>query len=485
MAIVNELVTKFSYQGSTAPINAYTNSLDGAFSALTRIGAIAGVAIAGIGAMALKAIDSADEMANLSDRINVSMESLQTLGYAAEQSGSSYESMASSLEGLNRQIGLAASGGKAQADVFKDLGISIKDNSGNIKTADAVFVEMQKRMQALGYGTQQTAGVLRKLRLDPTMAQTLNLTTEEMDGFVKVAKEAGLITKEQGEAAKVFDDNLAAMKFSLMSVGNQLMLNLIPAMTRMMDGLKVVIGFIGGFMKGIIQLAEGVYKAVDATIGLQAGLLIAGAAAIWFGRVALMQMVAGFRILAVAMLTNPITWFIAGFVALALVVEDLYQAFTGGESVIGDFFAKFDIDIVNSMINGFNKLLQFLSPIGLAFIGLGLIITGVAKTTASFLNMFGAGINTSGLDAMTKKLSEQSIYMQGIATGDTQVVANRAAYVPSAPTPKGAKQVAGANVQNTVTINGVSDPKEAARLTGRELEKQTRAAATQHGNGGR
>lgn len=484
MAVVNELVTKFTYQGSTAPVNNYVQGIGQAFSVLAKFTAVAGIAVAGIGAMINQAAEHGDMLSDLSQRTGIATDNLQVLGYVAQLNGSSFEAMNSSLEGLNRQIGLAASGGKLQEDTFKELGISIKDGTGKIKSADTVFAEMQQRMKSMGYGTQQVAAVLRKLRLDPTLAQTLNLSAEEMANFSKEARDAGILSKEQIAAASEFEDSLDRMKVRLMAVGNQFMLNLAPALSNFMDNMGSIIAYVSAFIGNIIQLVSNVGKAIDATIGWQAGLAIASAAIIYFNRVALTGMIINFRALAVAMWANPITWWIAGIVALALVVEDLYQAFTGGESAIGDFFAKFDIDIVNTMIDGFNMLMRIVSPIGLGFIGLGLIITGVFKTAAQFMNMFGAGINLSGLDAMTKKLSEQSVYMQGIATGDNQAVANRAAYVPSAPTPQGAKPASATNVQNTVTITGVSDPQKAAQLTSAELAKQNRAAVTQRGNSG-
>lgn len=477
MAVVNELVTKFTYQGSTAPVNNYVQGIGQAFSALAKFTAVAGIATAGIGAMINQAAEHGDMLSDLSQRTGIATDSLQVLGYVAQLNGSSFEAMNSSLEGLNRQIGLAAAGGKMQEDTFKELGISIKDGTGKIKSADTVFAEMQQRMKSMGYGTQQVAAVLRKLRLDPTLAQTLNLSSEEMAKFSKEARDAGILSKEQIEAASEFEDSLDRMKVRLMAVGNQFMLNLAPALSNFMDNMGSIIAYIRDFVGNIIQLVSNVGKAIDATIGWQAGLAIAGAVVIWFGRVALWEMTKSFIKLGIAMFTNPITWYIAGIVALALVVEDLYQAFTGGESAIGDFFAKFDIDIVNLMKNSLAAMLIPIDAVLLAFYTL-------KAAAADFLNLFGAGIDTKGFEKDIKRIDAMANeHMTKIMSG-YDLKSPNSAYVPSAPTPQGVKPANATNVQNTVTITGVSDPQKAAQLTSAELAKQNRAAVTQRGNGG-
>ncbi|WP_163011310.1 phage tail tape measure protein, partial [Pseudomonas viridiflava] len=61
------------------------------------------------------------------------------LSFAAKLSGSSAETLGGALQKMQINIGAATAGSKELSQMFKGLGINIKDSSGKLKSSDALF----------------------------------------------------------------------------------------------------------------------------------------------------------------------------------------------------------------------------------------------------------------------------------------------------------------------------------------------------------
>ncbi len=79
-------------------------------------------------------------------------------------------------------------------------------------------------------------------------------------------------------------------------------------------------------------------------------------------------LVPAFTKMALAMLTNPLTWIIAGIVALAIAIDDLAVYMRGGESAFGGFWAQFGsgeeiLQHLTGMWETFKEVMQTLLPV--------------------------------------------------------------------------------------------------------------------------
>lgn len=477
MAVVNELITKFTYQGSVDPVNNFTDGLKGALGILGAMGAVLGTAAGGIAAMTLKVVDQADALGDLSQRIGVSAEAIQKLNYVAIMNGSSSEAMTSSLEGLNRQIGLAASGEKMQEDTFKELGISVKDATGQIKSADVVLAEMQNTLK--DKSPQEVAGYLRKLRLDPTLAQTLGLTAEEMAKLNKEAEGFGIMTQEQIDQAQAFNDSLDQLKFGMDGFTNKMMLSVAPSILEgieifkeflsankdlLQSGLSAVVGFISGafhILKSFWQVIDGL---ISNTIGWKGALMLLGGAVLYLNR---------------AMFMNPAVWVAAGLIGLMLVVDDLVTAFNGGESAIATFFDEmFGIDIVNAMIDGFNILKQVVASLVSPILMVGRAFLEMQVAGAKAMNVMGANIDTKGMENSLSTYKAVQAEVAATAAGKANMTAPR-------PAMMGSTANTTQNNQVTVNVTGASDPQKTADLTSKAVQREVQAAKVNGTRGGR
>lgn len=477
MAIVNELITKFTYQGSTEPINNFKDGLSGALGILGAAAAGIAAAAGGFAMIAFKAADAGDQLGDLSQRTGVATEAIQKLNYAAMMNGSSSEAMSSSLESLNRQIGLAAQGEKMQADTFKELGISVKDAEGNIKSADAVFAEMQNTLS--GKSPQEIAAVLRKLRLDSTLAQTLGLTAEEMAKLNAEAEGFGIMSQEQIEQAGAFNDALDQLKFGMGALQNQVGLGLLPMMTEgigifmeflsankalLTAGLQTVIGFISGafhILKSFWQVIDGL---ISNTIGWKGALMLLGGAVLYLNR---------------AMFMNPAVWIAAAFVGLMLVVDDLVTAFNGGESAIATFFDEmFGIDIVNTMIEGFNVLKMVIASLVTPILAVGRAFLEMQLSAAEAMNVMGADFDTKGIEKSLATYKAVQAEVSATAAGKANIT-------PLKPAMSGSAANTTQNNSVVVNVQGASDPQKTADLTSKAVQKEVQAAKINNTRGGR
>ena len=134
------------YKKSSPSLEAFAAGAKEVQEKTAKISAAAGVAAAGMVAMATKAAASADDLLTLSNVTGFSVEELQKLQYASSFVDVSMETMTGSITKLTKNM---ASGNK----VFDQLGISITDQNGNMRDATDVWYEA---LEALGKVENET-----------------------------------------------------------------------------------------------------------------------------------------------------------------------------------------------------------------------------------------------------------------------------------------------------------------------------------------
>jgi hypothetical protein len=180
----------------------------GLFSLQGALGAVLG----GTSAMALarNALNTADAIAKMADRAGVGVRAFQELKYAADLADVSNEQLERGLSELNKRMGIAASGGK---NPFAQFGIDIRDASGAMRSADAVFEDIAARFA----GTSDAAA-----RANLTF-QTMGKSGVQMGALLKggadgiraareEAERLGLVLDEQTiRSAEQFNDQMNSL----------------------------------------------------------------------------------------------------------------------------------------------------------------------------------------------------------------------------------------------------------------------------------
>tara|TARA_R100001015_G_C4633330_1_gene198144 strand:+ start:1554 stop:3437 length:1884 start_codon:yes stop_codon:yes gene_type:complete len=187
-------------------------------------GAVGGVAKAALGAtvavaamatavavLAKQSFDFADAIGKVATRTGLATSTVQAFQIAAIESGSTFEIANKSLEKFTRSVGDAQRGLKTQADIFRDLGVSITDTNGNTKDMDTLLREVADGMSKLGSQSEKATAAANLFgRAGIQIVDVLDNGADAFDAYIQKAQAYGLILDEKGiRKSEKFNDTLA------------------------------------------------------------------------------------------------------------------------------------------------------------------------------------------------------------------------------------------------------------------------------------
>lgn len=526
--VVNELVTRFSFVGDLSPQGTFNDNLASSIGLLAGLGAALAASAGGFFAWASSVLESIDPLTDLSAETGVAVESIQTLGYAAEMSGSSSEAMNASFREVTKRLGeFVQTGGGPAKEIIEKLGLSMKDASGKVKTADVVITDLMKSMK--GMSNAEKMNVLDKMGIDQSMLQTLSLSSEELAELVGQASAFGVVTKEQAESASAFMDSMGRLGFAMKAIQNVVAVGFAPAMTGLIDKFVDFIEVNADLIKGgLTWLGE----VLTSTMGFMQRM--APIVLVLAGAFAVASLATGGFATIMGVVLSPVVLITGAIILLLLIVDDLITAFNGGQSVIADFFNEFlGIDIVPIMrgivdafmgmvdaVIGLISILwdawtQFTTAIVKAFTGdwEGALesLLGAFNSLGEAVKMVFSGVFDFLFNAMGQVFGAiKSAAMSMLPDWAIKLMGGDASGVPGgAPLPSGSGQDAldvpmitpndamgiaapggqgtvNNSVEQQVQINvSSSDPKAAGAATADALQDQLKTAKTQVNRGGR
>lgn len=254
------------------------NELTGFAKSAGLAGAAIGAALAGTAiaaGVAIKgAIDRADQLDELSQKIGVGVEELSRLQYAAEISGVSVDTLTVGIKKLSAGLAEAAGKGTGKAaDALDALGISAVDATGKLRDSDDVLVDIAERFAGMEDGAGKTA--LAMSLFGKSGADLIPLLNEGSDGIARLTEEADALgitlSSEAAASAGKFNENLDRLKATSQGVANQLMTAATPALLSISESLLGV--------SRDTELMDGLGKALSITLRALAssGVIVAAA----------------------------------------------------------------------------------------------------------------------------------------------------------------------------------------------------------------
>lgn len=322
--------------GDTSAFGQIKNGLEGIAKAA------AGLAVFELANRATEAlhefISEGDRINDVAVRFGVTTEELQKFQYAAQMAGVETEAMNKGLGFLQKNMGLAIQGNKASADAFKDLGIELKDASGNVRPLTDVAEDVAENVSKAG-SEAEMAGRL------------VHIFGKEAGGLVPLVKggSAGLqeMFEEFERLGGGLDDNFIKLAAESDDQTNRLGMS--------MKALKSTI--LAEFLPSLIAMAKSqtenianIVRFVKHTNLLRVAFLALSGGALTVTTVKVVQMARAFKglqgvlggfgggISGIFKLGLAGTATVAALGALVLVLEDLYTLATGGESLIGEIW---------------------------------------------------------------------------------------------------------------------------------------------------
>jgi hypothetical protein len=299
--ILRELLAKFgvSYDDSGArKADRDVEGLSSGFKSL--IGLVGGAALVrGFGHFILQQVELADAIGDTAERLGVGVEALQELRFAGQDVGLSLEGVDAALGRLVRGSAEAALGQGEAKDAFKELGVSLTDGAGNLRSFDDILTQV-----ADGMGGAKTDADRLRLgyalfgREGSKFAATMKNGSAGIEEMRAKARElGGVLSIEQVEAADKADKAINGFALAIGGLRNQIASQFIPKLT---EGLTKLSAWIRP-LRDLI----GSSNIVAATL-VTAG----GALAVMFGGAKLLSLMkAGiaFGVIALA-LDSIITW---------------------------------------------------------------------------------------------------------------------------------------------------------------------------------
>lgn len=324
-----------------------------AWGVVQRLGVAVGIA----GAAALYATNAyADYTGTINDQMKatgLSAEALQGWAYAAKQNGIEAEKFFAAMRIGSKTIGLAAVGQGKAVQVLQAFGIGLKDNTGKLRTMDALLPEIADKIAALKSPQLQAAAASQlfgKSGMD--MLPFLTQGSAGIKAMTDRARELGLVL--DGDAIKAGDDlgdTMDELRGAMLGVRNTAFKELAPTLivlARTVTDLIVrnrpeITAFARAFAEKLptaIDKAGASFAALYAIIspfisvlgflndlfGLQN--LILGALGITIAvkvTTAIMALIPVVKALGIALMTTPVGWIIAGLTAVALAALAIYK----------------------------------------------------------------------------------------------------------------------------------------------------------------
>jgi hypothetical protein len=231
-----------------------------------KVGVGIGVALAGVGtalgASIKHALDEADEMSKLAQKIGIGTEALSHLDYAAKLSDVSLESMGNAVKRLGQFQIEALQGGKEQVAILKSIGVEAEDAAnGGLRNAEAMLRDLADVFAHMPDGANKTALAVKLFgKSGADLIPLLNGGSKALDEFARKSDAAGYtLSAKTGIAAEHFNDTLTEVGLSIDGLWRQSLPELLP---KLQDLAEIINS--DDFHDGFQTLVNGALTAVGA-----------------------------------------------------------------------------------------------------------------------------------------------------------------------------------------------------------------------------
>jgi hypothetical protein len=428
----------------------------------------------------LDPIRRADEIRSLSDQTGIATDTIQELGFAAEQTNTSAQALALGVKGLTRQAFAAATGGKEAQQTFGRLGIAVKGADGKIRPVNDLLEDASDSLAGVENDAERSALAMKLFgragtELQPFLAQGSARIRE----LRQEAQELGIVMNERlVNSGDELNDSFGKLRSVFRSLGNAAARGLVPWIQAVVDRMtawfktngQLLRQGIERFFETVGHVAEGIGRILGVVVNVIHALFdILTPLAPLLSLVAQSLLVIGAISFA---LNHPILALGAAFL---LALDDAKTFIEGGESLFDDFFANTEGFVRDMGVLALSLFAPFVDKESrdniLTFWGDALF--DVLETVSGFWDKVVAFFS-SGLARIRGILPESISNVLGLGGG---AASPAAAATGGAPITNNGGGVT-ANQQNTVSVNvqggtNGASPQDIGSEVARVLEEQT------------
>lgn len=256
----------------TKAINAHLRGLRNGFAGVAT--AMAGAfAAAGVFNQFQAVIDKLDQLQDASKRFNIPVEDFAALGYAAQQSGTSMETLASTIPKLQKAMAETLDSGSEQAKMFEDIGVKVQNSDGSFRDFKDVLYDVADVMAGMTDETlRNSVAVTAFGKSGGEMIEFLSQGSSAIKEMEDKAKRLGdQFNGDNAQAAAQFKDDMASLKLSVDNATVAVAAGLLPELTKLVQDLTEVSAN-SQKAQAATDFLSGAFDAARAAVGL----LVAG-----------------------------------------------------------------------------------------------------------------------------------------------------------------------------------------------------------------
>ena len=360
--------------------------------ALLPLSLIASAGVAGLSALGLSAVKTADDIATLASQSGMTAEEIQKLQYLAIQTDVPFESLRKSFVKARATLAEFASGGTSIATkALEKLGLSLE----NFDSADSYFDAVLKSLAEIPNELERVniANDIFGEKLGNELLPLLNIGAKGISELAEEFGSLGAMTNEQVAKLAEFDNVLNKIKVQLKNLFMQIGIALLPVMEKLAQIIN------NSILPMFEKWVESAKKLSDSQIetGLKILLVVAALAPLLLIMGKVVTMIGGLISIipklgsALSLLAmNPV---VAALTAIAVVIgilflknEEFRSSIMSLVSTLGSALAP----ILETLSNVFKTLLSSLMPI-INILGelLNMILTPLIAVITPIITMFG------------------------------------------------------------------------------------------------
>lgn len=202
--------------------------------------------VAGIAALGSAAIRTADELGKTADRVGVTVETLQQLRFAAEQTGVSQRTLDLGLQRFARRIGEASQGTGELAKIVEQYDIQLRDTQGNLRSVIDILKDYADVVAGAGSSQQELALTFKAV--DSEAAGLVNLFRQGSEGIERYVDRlnelGGVLDVEATRKSAEARDALSEMSTAVGTLATKLVTELAPGITTTAQEITALIGLL-------------------------------------------------------------------------------------------------------------------------------------------------------------------------------------------------------------------------------------------------
>lgn len=308
-----------------------------------------------------------------SQKLQISAKTYQELDYAMRRNGSSIGDVSKAIKGITQDLGAMADGSGDVRDIYKELGVSLTDTNGNVKSAEDVLlgsIDALARMEDTTKRNDLATQMFGKSYQE--MLPLLNAGGDGIKALMQEAEDYGMVMSDEAvKASAEFTDSMTRLQGTAQGLKNTLGAELLPSITLITDGLADLLAGNEGAVNTIKQGADELLGRVSTLMPLVTEMVSGLASTVMEEAPQLMGTIASGLMdnlpILLSGLSNIASQVLGLLIELAPklvntvvdIVPQIVQGLMGGDTL--GKIASAGIEIVTSLISGIGSMIPSLA----------------------------------------------------------------------------------------------------------------------------